>query len=411
MEKWLLQAIEEFEKEHPDVDIQPIYVENEVFKRKIVTAMSAGNPPCIFHNWGGYMYLFRFVMADKVVDLTPYMNKENPYIPGVPWKDTFYPGRLAQVTFKDGKIYGVPFLVLFEAIFYNKDLFERYGIPEPTDDWTWEDFVNTIKLIKQKAGPDEKYPIALGNSVSWTGLIYIMYNVLRLAGADYLDKAMFDPNLRLNTSTIIKALEYVQELVDLEPFQPGWQGMTDVDVVKYMAQEITFMEAIGTWIVWQVAAQNETTAQKLMVVAWPHFPEEVDSNNIVGGGDAYAISKTCPYVEEAVAFLQYLTSPKVQKRLLLTPTIQIIPGVKIEYLGLSEEELENLPPIVKKELELVSKATYIANYWDQGPPPQIGEAALEIVQPLFAKQITPEEAANKLEEARIEWLKEAGIIK
>ena len=408
-EQWLLQAIDEFEREHPDVDIEPTYVENEVFKRQIVTAMSAGNPPDIFQNWGGYMYLFRFVMADMVVDLTPYMERESPYIRGVKWKDTFLPGRIAQVTYK-GKIYAVPFVVMFEPIIYNKALFEKYGIPEPTDNWTWDDFVEIVQQIKEKAGPDGKYPIALGNRDSWTGLIYIMNFVLRSAGADYLDKSMVDPNVKLNSEAVVKAMEYVQKIVDLDPFQPGWQGMSDTDVVPYMANEITFMEAMGTWLFDQVSALNETTGSNLRVVGWPIIPGSIDTVNIIGGGDAYAIAKTCKYVDEAVAFLQYLTSPTVQKRQLLTPTIQLVPGIKLEYLSLTETERNSIAPGVKRQIELISKATYIGNYWDQGPPPQIGKVSIEIVQPLFSKTMTPQEAANKLEEARQEWLKEAGLV-
>jgi len=405
---WLQQAVDEFNSQHPDVVINAVYVENDVFKRKIVTAMMAGNPPDIFQNWGGYMYLFRFVMQGKVVDLTPYMEKENPYIPGVPWKDTIDTGRLAQVTF-NGKIYGVPFVLFFESIFYNKALFEKYNITMPTDNWTWDDFVNIIKEIEEKAVPDGIYPIALGNEVSWTGLIYLMNNVVRLAGADYMDKAILDPNVRLDAEPIVSAMKYIQELVDLNPFQPGWQGMDDNQAVQYLAQGKTFMEAIGSWVINQVAGLNETTAGNLMVVAWPHFPGEVDSNDLVGGGDAYAIASTCKDVDDAVLFLQYLTSPQVQKRLLLDPSIKTIPGIKMEYLNLTDEERANISSVITKEFELISKANYIENYWDQGLPEQIANAALEIIQPLFGKQITPEQAAAQLEQARQQWLKEGNI--
>jgi len=131
---WLRASVNKFNLENPRTYINPVYVENEIFKRQIVTAMSAGNPPDIFHNWGGWMYLFRFAKEGLVYDCTSFMEKESPYIPGVPWKDTLLPGRMAQVTFTDGRIYGVPLMLLFESIFFNRRLFEKYNVTMPTND-------------------------------------------------------------------------------------------------------------------------------------------------------------------------------------------------------------------------------------------------------------------------------------
>jgi hypothetical protein len=88
---------------------------------------------------------------------------------------------------------------------------------------------------------------------------------------------------------------------------------------------------------------------------------------------------------------------------------QILPTLKTEYLGLTEEEEAKIPDLAKHEMELASKATYICNYWDQGLPPVITEAVLESVVAIFGKTMTPEDFANKLESARQKWLEEAGI--
>lgn len=405
---WLRTYVEKFNAENPRTYIKPVYVENEIFKRQIVTSMAAGNPPDIFHNWGGWMYLFRFAKEGKVVDLTPYMNEESPYIPGAPWKDTFLPGRMAQVTFTDGKIYGVPLMLLFESIFFNRKLFEEYDITMPHNDWTWDEFKQIIEEIKEKTAGKKIYPIALGNAVGWTGMIYYMYFVLRLAGADYVEKAMWDPDLRYDTDAFIEAGKLCQELVDMGAFNPGFNGLRDTDAAMLFANGQAFMEAIGTWIYGQALAYNKENPKYFDVVAWPHFPNEVDSVNLVGGGDAYAVSWKCKYPDDAVKFLQLFVSPESQKMLLFH--CNILPGIKSEYLGLTKEEEEKLSLLAKHEMELASKATYICNYWDQGLPPVITEAVLESMIALFGKTTTPEAVAKKLEEARQKWLKSAGII-
>lgn len=39
----------------------------------------------------------------------------------------------------NGKLYGLPSVFLTKALFYNKDLFDKYGIPYPPDRMTWEE--------------------------------------------------------------------------------------------------------------------------------------------------------------------------------------------------------------------------------------------------------------------------------
>jgi raffinose/stachyose/melibiose transport system substrate-binding protein len=404
---WLRTYANKFNSENPRVYLNPVYVENEVFKRQIVTAMSAGNPPDIFHNWGGWMYLFRFAKEGLVYDITPFMEKESPYIPGVPWKDTLLPGRIAQVTFTDGRIYAVPLMLLFESMFFNRKLFEKYNVTMPTNDWTWDEFLDIIEEIKRKAAGEKIYPIALGNAVGWTGMIYLMYFVLRLLGADYVERAMWDPKLRYDTKEFVEAARLCQDLVDRGAFNPGFNGLRDTDAAMLFANGQAFMEAIGTWIYGQALAYNKENPKYFDVVAWPHFKGEKDSNNLVGGGDAYAIAKVCKHPEDAVRFLQLFVSPESQKMLLMH--CQILPTLKTEYLGLTEEEKAKIPDLAKHEMELASKATYICNYWDQGLPPVITEAVLESVVAIFGKTMTPEDFANKLESARQKWLEEAGI--
>jgi raffinose/stachyose/melibiose transport system substrate-binding protein len=404
--KWLSTYVDKFNSENPRVYVNPTFVENEVFKRQIVTAMAAGNPPDVFNNWGGWMYLFRFAKEGLVYDITPFMEKESPYIPGVSWKNTFT-ARIPQVTFTDGRIYAAPLLLYFESIFFNRKLFEAYNVPMPTNDWTWEEFLDIIEQIKKKTAGEKIYPIALGNAVGWTGMIYIMYYILRMLGADYVERAMWDPKLRFDTKEFVEAARLCQDLVERGAFSPGFNGLRDTDAAMMFANGQAFMEAIGTWIYGQALAYNKENPQYFDVVAWPHFKGEKDSNNLIGGGTAFAIAKKSGYPEEAVRFLQLLTSPEPQKMLLLQANI--LPVIKSEYVGLSSEEQTKLSLLAKHEIELASKATYIGNYWDQGLPPVITQAVLESVIEIFGKTMTPEDFANKLESARQQWLEEAGI--
>jgi raffinose/stachyose/melibiose transport system substrate-binding protein len=404
---WLTWAVNKFNAENPGASVNPVYVENELFKKQIVTAMSAGNPPDIFHNWGGYMYLFRFSSHGLVADLTPYMSKESPYIAGVPWKETLLPGRMAQCTFTDGKIYGVPLAQMFESYFFNTKLFKDYGVTMPTNDWTLDDLKGMIGDIKRKVAGKQIYPIALGNSGAWTGMIYYMHFVLRLAGAPYVEQAIWKPDMRFDTQPFVQAGATCQELVDAGAFNPGFNGLADTDAAELFASGKAFMENIGNWIYGQALSYNKDNPQYFDVVAPPHLPNEKDSVNMIGGGDAYALASTCKDVDDAAKFLQLLVSPESQVKNFLD--VQMIPPIKMDYLGLSDQQKAAITPLMQHEMELLSKANYICNYWDQGLPPTITAAVLDSMVSLFGKTMTPEQCAAKLETARQQWLKEAGI--
>jgi len=48
----------------------------------------------------------------------------------------------------EGQLWGIPAGVDLWVMYYNKDLFDRYGIPYPEPKWTWDDFVDTILSVR-----------------------------------------------------------------------------------------------------------------------------------------------------------------------------------------------------------------------------------------------------------------------
>ncbi|WP_179136092.1 ABC transporter substrate-binding protein [Paenibacillus sp. 32352] len=48
-----------------------------------------------------------------------------------------------------GEIYGVPYQIQFYALYYNKDLFDKFGVPYPKDGMTWEDTVELARKMSR----------------------------------------------------------------------------------------------------------------------------------------------------------------------------------------------------------------------------------------------------------------------
>ncbi|HEU5316796.1 MAG TPA: extracellular solute-binding protein, partial [Chloroflexota bacterium] len=63
----------------------------------------------------------------------------------------------------DGKLYGLPIRgqVSWLFLFWNKDMLRKAGIPEPTANWTMDEFITHAKKLQQP-GQSDFFPIAYG---------------------------------------------------------------------------------------------------------------------------------------------------------------------------------------------------------------------------------------------------------
>lgn len=52
----------------------------------------------------------------------------------------------------NGKLYGLPTEFTNQAVYYNKDLFDKYGIPYPQDGMTWEELFQLAKRFPAEDG-------------------------------------------------------------------------------------------------------------------------------------------------------------------------------------------------------------------------------------------------------------------
>jgi multiple sugar transport system substrate-binding protein len=136
------RMVKEFEAQNPDITIELQYVNSDNALQKATVAIQGNQQPDISYQYGTNMA--QLAATPKIVDLTDRVND-----PSYNWGD-FYPGEQAVATV-DGRVLGVPALVDNLAVVYNKDLFAKAGIAEPTGDWTWDDLRTAAKAITDPA--------------------------------------------------------------------------------------------------------------------------------------------------------------------------------------------------------------------------------------------------------------------
>lgn len=128
-----------FEEQNPDVTIKVEYASWAEYNRKLQAQMAAGAPPDVFLLGGTQFY--DYLALGQIADLTD-------RLAGDPEIDlsAYYPQPLEVFTV-DGRHYGMPRDCNTVALYYNKGLFDKAGVPVPNGDWTWDDLLDAAKKL------------------------------------------------------------------------------------------------------------------------------------------------------------------------------------------------------------------------------------------------------------------------
>ena len=113
---------------------------------KVIVQSLGGVGPDLFDCGTGYD-LSAYVKAEIAWDVTDALKRE-----GIDPANSIWKAVLPNIQ-KDGRIYGFPTNAASNAIWINRDIFDKAGIPYPKGEWTWQQF---IALAQKLTIRDEK---------------------------------------------------------------------------------------------------------------------------------------------------------------------------------------------------------------------------------------------------------------
>jgi multiple sugar transport system substrate-binding protein len=62
-----------------------------------------------------------------------------------------------------GEMLALPYALQYYATFYNKDIFDKFGVPYPKDGMTWDDLIGIAKKLTRNEGGVQYYGLQAGN--------------------------------------------------------------------------------------------------------------------------------------------------------------------------------------------------------------------------------------------------------
>jgi len=136
-----------FERDHPGITVQQqsAGTEQAEYRERILTSMLAGTPPDVFLL--DNIDVPAFTSRGVTLDLSPYLQRLGVDL-------SRYDSTVLGIFRRGDAIYALPKGYSPMVMVYNKDLFDRAGLPYPTDNWTWDDFVRIAKILTRDTDGD-----------------------------------------------------------------------------------------------------------------------------------------------------------------------------------------------------------------------------------------------------------------
>lgn len=294
------QIAREFEAKNPDIKVVMEYVGYDYVHDKIVTGMAA-NPPAYDAAMIDVIWPDEFIKAGYLLDVTDRVTPD--------MKAGIFPAAWNGVT-RNGKVYGMPWLMDVKYFMYNKEMLEKAGFTAPPK--TWEEMIEQAKVIKQKGLAE--FPITW----SWNqkeGVVCDYTALLFGNGGAFLDatgKPIF------NTEKGVQALAWMKQTLD--------DGLSNPSAVSSdeMAVESNFLAGKSAFAVnWLFQYADSNDASKSQIpgqVAFAPMPvfdagaQAGVQGSSVDGSSSFGIMATTPYPDQVWKFLSYLAGKEVQTK-------------------------------------------------------------------------------------------------
>lgn len=304
-EQIVSSMIADFERAHPHVRVKRINPgDAATFYTKLQTMMAAGVPPDVFYV--GNERVASFADHGLLYEVEPLLAADEQAGRATLNLADFYQATLDCFRFDGratgrGPLYGIPKDFTPVGFYYNRDLFRKAGVPEPSDDWTWDDFHAAAQAIGRLPG------CTGGHIVSWPAMLRVY---LWTEGAEIIDDDF--RTVRADDVAVIAALERLA----------GWR-FHERNTLTGSSLQVTIEDSVllsgnlgmagpfGRWVV--------PTYRQIRDFEWDFapLPRGKQRANAVFTV-AWSISRQTRHPNEAWELVKHLTGPEGQRQTALS---------------------------------------------------------------------------------------------
>ena len=289
-----LKAVEEFQKQHPNIKVKSEYTGWDGHLSRLTTQIAGGTEPDVMQtnwNWlpifsktGTGFYDLNTVKGE--LDLAQFDPKE------------------LQSTTVDGKLNGIPISVTARVFYFNDETWKKAGVEYPK---TWDELMAAGKTFESKLGK-QYFPVVLEHQDTLSLLRSYMVQKYNIPEIDTAKKQFgyskeqwvefFGMYKKLIDSHVMPDTKYYasfgkSNMYEMKPWIEGeWAGtyMWNSTIKKY--------------------SDNLKPPAKLELGSYPMLPGATDAGMFFKPAQMFSISKTTKHPKEAAMLINFLLNEK-----------------------------------------------------------------------------------------------------
>ena len=290
------RLVADFGRRHPSVQVALVHVPGQGdYRKRLGIDFAAGTPAdIVLLNYRRYA---AFAAKGVLEPLGPYLARS-----AVIKEADFYPQAMEPFRWQ-GTLMCIPQNLSSLVVYYNRDLFDRAGVPRPTDDWTWDDFLHAAKaLTRDTKGTGRVDQYGLGTEVS----IFRVAPFIWQNGGELVDHTAAPTRLTLDAPAAREAVQWFVEL------QTRHRVVPDAAEEKAESSESRFLNGrLGMFL---NSRRGAPTYRTITAFDWDvaALPRRRHRAGILHA-DAYCMPKAARNKAATWAFIEYANSADGQR--------------------------------------------------------------------------------------------------
>ncbi len=366
------QLIEDFKKEHPDVEVKWNVFDHEGYKTSIRNFLSVKGKAPDIAAWYAGNRMAPYVNSNLFEDVTDLWANNN--------LNTTLKSSAAALTL-DGKKWGVPYTYYQWGVYYRKDIFKKYGIAVPK---TWKELLAASKKLKSNGVT----PFTIGTKYLWTTAGWFDYLNLRQNGYDFHIKLASEGSVAYTDRKVKKVFSLWDELVKPGYFIENHASYSWQEALQFMIQGKAAMYLIGNFAV-PLLKEAGLTENELGYFQFPIINPRVAIAED-GPMDTLHIPANASNKEDAKKFLIFLARADVQTKM----------NDILGQLPTNVDAKVKDDTFLKQGFKVLSEASAVAQFYDRDAPAEMAQAGMKGFQEYMIKPERKNAILKRLDKIR-----------
>lgn len=377
----IINATEKFNETNSDINVNLILSPWNDYQDKLFTSLAGGEDidayfirvQEAFHTYAskGLIYPLDDLIAKDGFDLS------------------IYGGYIDQLKI-DGVTYAIPYRGAGTYLFYNKEAFDKAGVPYPTERFTWGEYREMTKKLTSGEGADKVYGGFFQPTIYHFFIIPALQNGVKIVNDDYTTD--------INSPDVREALDFVLALSEEDKSHPTYAEMkaTNMGTTSSFTTGRVATVIAGEWFAGTL--KNSKDAGNF-TFDWglTYLPCDTDDYVSLGLATKGCINGDAKHPEEAFEYLKFVGGLEGQA---------IIADAGSKPVYVNDEIIDRFAKPL--EFDDFEKELYFANVKMAHEPVNLGGSyASQILTEEFSLYLTKSQDLNKTMENMYKRLDEA----